>query len=732
MVACAGDSGAPPYTTATNTISAQHPSGIFDFANYCGGAGGDPPGDAAFMRISEHEPNGNAGYGAYGQFVFETPNYVHFKSAGAYTREPNAFNSGWLARFRVLDFSNNVTTLLNQGSGLPNSGLDWAASGIFGPHLWPFATYMDFHHFYFELLCNLPGGCDRTNYNAVDANSFVFILNDDSPSQVSLFNTDLPLTQGKWVRGTQQVFWASSDLGSGMRFERVRIDGTPYYVLDFQAMGQCNATASQTNGEFSRVYQPCPTGGPWGREYDFNSASFSDGAHNLSVCTQDYGQYMGLNGTGGETCVSRTIHLDNHAPGAPAGLQIQSANPARYLDHFGAQFSLPPDPGSPIAKVHYEVINAAGEAITPEKVLSGTNPTQIPDIAGPAQAGEYRLKVWLEDEVGFTGPASTVAIPHDTTPPAAPQDIAVTPPALSRAAQGFDLHWRNIPDAGSPVDAVHYRVLDPSGDPVVPLTTVEGSDPQAIEDLDTPRQSGAFTLQLWLSDSEGNVGAPVSVPLSYGCVRSDAAAGAALSAAVSPGGGPSVVVGQGSGAELSGRLTGAGGRGVPHASLCVFSKVVTDPSAEFLGVALTGADGGYRFAVPAGPSRELSVAYRPGHREITASAQVATVVKPSFGVLRKVVHNKGVAHFEGWIPGPDNDNVVVVAQVKRGNGWLAFHRYRTRQDGHFTIEYQFNRTFGPTLYLMRAQVREQSGYPYLQGTSDPLRLVVLPARREGR
>src|SRR3954447_19255487 len=69
MVACAASSGAPPYTIATNTISAQHPNGIFDFNNWCGGQGGDPPGDAAFIRIQEHEAAGNAGQGAYGQLI---------------------------------------------------------------------------------------------------------------------------------------------------------------------------------------------------------------------------------------------------------------------------------------------------------------------------------------------------------------------------------------------------------------------------------------------------------------------------------------------------------------------------------------------------------------------------------------------------------------------------------------------------------------------------------------
>lgn len=726
MVACASNSGAPPYTTATNTASAQHPAGIFDVNNWCGGAGGDPPGDAAFMRISEHEPNGNAGYGAYEQVIFETPWYVHFKSAGAYTREPNAFNAGWLARFRVLGFDNQMTTLLNQGSGLPNSGLDYAASGIFGPHLWPFGGYGDYHHFYYELVCNIPGGCDRANYNAVDANAFVFILSDDSPSEVTFTHTDSPLIQGQWVRGPQQVTYDSGDKGSGLRFERVRIDGVDRNVIDFQALGLCNATSSQTNGEFARTYQPCWVGGPFHRGFDFDSAGFSDGAHSLSVCAQDYGQYRGLNGTGGETCEARTIHVDNHAPGAPAGLHVTSSNPNRYLNHFGAQFSLPPDPGSPIAKVHYQVVNAAGDAVAPEGTLAATNPTEVPDITGPAKAGDYRLKVWLEDSVGLIGPATTAQIPHDTTPPAAPQDVSVTAPGTSRVTQGLDVRWHDITDAGSPIDAAHYQVLNGAGGVVIDTTNLNADTPQAIANLDAPGGRGNYSLRLWLSDAEGNVGAPVSVPLAYDCVRSAVGGGLQLSTGLGEGAAPSLVVKQGEGSALSGRLTGAGG-GVTGAALCVFSKVITDQEPEFLGIAMTAENGAYRFALPAGPSRELTVAYRPDQRELQSKATLLTRVRPSFALARKVVRNGRLARFSGEIPGPHNDGVVVVLQVRSGKGWRAFRRYRTRSNGHFAMHYRFTKTTTPTTYEMRAQVRTlRTEYPYLPGNSRTLPLQVAP------
>jgi hypothetical protein len=39
----------------------------------------------------------------------------------------------------------------------------------------------------------------------------------------------------------------------------------------------------------------------------------------------------------------------------------------------------------------------------------------------PKAPGEYRLRVWLQDSVGFIGAPATAPIPHDTTPPAAPQ-----------------------------------------------------------------------------------------------------------------------------------------------------------------------------------------------------------------------------------------------------------------------------------------------------------------------
>lgn len=727
MVMCAGNNGVAPYSTATNTSWSGNPGGIFEFHNWCGGAGGDPPGNSAYLRINENQASGNAAQGAYGDMIWDTPNWVHWKAAGGYTREPNEFNQGWRARFWIVDFQNQGIQLFTQGSGI-----EAGTTLTFAPHLWPFGYYLDFHRFVFEMECVRPEGCDRSGYNATDANGFVFILSDDSNSQVGFTNTGSALMQGQWVRGGQEVTWNTSDLGSGIRFERLRIDGALRDVIDYA--GQCDTSTSGVNGEWARSFQPCPTGGPWGRSYGLDTASLSDGAHNLSVCTQDFGQYQGLDGTGGETCDQRTIRTDNTAPGAPANLEVTSANPARYLDRFAAHWNLPPNEGSPIAKVHYEIVDGSGNVVVPEKVVSGTDPSSLPEIEGPAQAGDYRLKLWLEDSVGFSGPAATAQIPHDTTPPAAPQDVSVAAPNAERSAEGFDVRWRDIVDAGSPIDAVHYEVLDGAGKVAVPMQSLSGETIQAIPNLEAPEESGDYTLRLWLSDAEGNVGAPASVPLSYGCVRSQPAEGASLSSGLGSEGASSQIVQEGSGSSLRGALQASNGGPVAGAALCVFSRVVTDPEREFLGIAVTGKSGGYQFALPPGASRDISVVYRPDHRELTSHATLETIVHPSFTARRKVVYNKHLARFSGQIPGPDNNGVVVVLQVKYAkHGWRAFRRYSTRNGGRYKLAYRFTRTFRRARYVMRAQVRQTVGYPYRPGDSRHLKLLVLPKpRHHGR
>lgn len=715
MVLCAANNGSNSFTTTTNTTSAQNPGGIFNFENYCGPAP-FPAGDQALLRIQENQPSGNAGQGAYGSIYYDTPAFVHFREAGGFTRQPGTFNEGWRERFWIAGGSAGNYELLSQGQGAPQG-----TTSVFSSHLWPVGGYLDFTRFVFELTCVRAAGCDRSGGNAADANSFVFTLADESPSQIQLTNGSA-LMQGGWVRGTQVASYQFTEVGSGIRLERVRIDGSERFAIDHA--GECNTDSNGAIGPFARAFQPCALApNPIGRTYAFDTASLSDGAHTLQACAQDFAQWQGHNNSGGESCDQRSIYTDNTAPGAPAGVVVTSANPNRYLDHFGAQFALPPNSGSPITEVHYQVINAAGDVVKPEQMISAVNPTGVDALEGPAKAGDYRLRIWLEDQVGFTGPATVAPIPHDTVPPAAPQALSVAAPTTSRSSEGFDLHWQNIADAGSPIDAAHYEVLDGGGKGVVPKTDVAGEDVQAVPDLDAPGPAGAYQLRLWLTDAEGNVGAPITAPLSYDCVRS--VAGGAQQLTVGFGAGSDATVQQGQGANLSGSLRGQSGP-VARAPVCVYSRVISDSGRDFLGIAMTDQAGSYRFPIPAGPTREAIAIHRPDQRQLRASATLHAVVHPTLRARKSVVRNGESAFFEGEIPGPHNDDVTIVLQVRSGKGWLAFRRYRSRGDGHYEFTYPFRRTTRPTDYEMRAQVRESVGYPYEEGDSDPIVLHVVP------
>jgi len=717
MVLCSADNGAGQAGIASNVD-------YFVFQNQCGGPS-FPAGNGNFIRLYERQGPGSAWIGSYASVSWTAPAYVTIAGGGGYTRQENDFADGWRARFWGEGQDGGTNNFLMQGSGVANNslgGIGWGRTPIFGSHLWPFPTYGNYRRFIFEMTCMRQGGCDTGGFNNTDANSIVLTLNDMEPAKATFTNTGSGILSGNWVRGSQNITWKTSERGSGIRFDRLRLDGGLRDEIDSRPW--CDLGSNGATGEFGRQFQPCPNGS-WDRSYGFDTASLSDGSHTVQVCAQDYGQAIGLNGSGGESCEQRQVKVDNHAPAAPGGLSIKTDNPQRYLDRFGASWTLSSDPGSPVRKVHYDVVDAAGKEVMPEKVVSGTNPTKLDDIAAPKAAGAYSLRVWLEDEVGLSGPMASVPIPHDTIPPAAPQEISVASPTTSRGDQGFDVGWRNVVDAGAPIDALHYQLLDSSGNTLGQPKEIRGDNPQQIADLDAPKGRAAYRLRVWLSDAEGNVGAPAEAPLSYNCVRSDVAGGQSIGLGIGDGSEREAIVSQGEAPKLTGSLRGGGGP-VGGAALCIYSRVVTDGDRNFLGIAMTNGAGSFAFPLAAGPSRELSAIYRPDQRQIEATASALTRVAPTLRLARRTVKNKHKAWFSGEIPGPHNDDVVVVLQVRSGKGWRAFRRYRTREGGRFKVPYRFTQTGSPTTYEIRAQVRRTVGLPYEPGNSPTVRLRVLP------
>lgn len=217
----------------------------------------------------------------------------------------------------------------------------------------------------------------------------------------------------------------------------------------------------------------------------------------------------------------------------------------------------------------------------------------------------------------------------------------------------------------------------------------------------------------------------VAVEISH-MSRSEVSGGATLSAGLGPDLENTAIVNYGKGSTLGGVLLDSDGRGVSAAFVCIYAGVSTDQASELIGAATTDLVGRYEFPLPDGPSRNLTAAYRSDQGQLTAWALLQVRVSPTLRLADNAIRNKHFAFFNGTIPGPHNDGVIVVLQVKSGKGWRVFRRYSTRDGGRYSLKYRFTQTFRPTTYTIRAQVAGAPGYPYLPGSSALKELRVYP------
>ena len=199
-----------------------------------------------------------------------------------------------------------------------------------------------------------------------------------------------------------------------------------------------------------------------------------------------------------------------------------------------------------------------------------------------------------------------------------------------------------------------------------------------------------------------------------------------LTTGIGPDHAHTAVVDQGEGSVLSGALKSSTAS-VQGVFLCVYSRVLTDSEATLVGIAVTRPDGSFRFGVPPGPSRYLTVLAQTLEGPRSTHTIIKTRVRPSLRVQPNPAHNMHSVRFSGRIPGPHSNKVTVVLQAS-GNRrrWYDFRHVSTRSHGRFTMRYFFDVTFSATTYIIRAQVLGAPGYPYEGGYSRELSLRVLP------
>jgi hypothetical protein len=100
--------------------------------------------------------------------------------------------------------------------------------------------------------------------------------------------------------------------------------------------------------------------------------------------------------------------------------------------------------------------------------------------------------------------------------PAPPADLQVEGGEEAwHPTRSFRVVWRNpAPSAGAPIAAVRYRVLDPAGTVAIGATRI-GWPATSVEGLEVPGPPGAYTVEIWLEDAAGEVGAPAAAKLRF-------------------------------------------------------------------------------------------------------------------------------------------------------------------------------------------------------------------------
>jgi len=107
---------------------------------------------------------------------------------------------------------------------------------------------------------------------------------------------------------------------------------------------------------------------------------------------------------------------------------------------------------------------------------------------------------------------------------------------------------------------------------------------------------------------------------------------------------------------------------------------------------------------------------------------------PKLKLSKRTTKNGNGVKLFGTIPGPQNDDRVVILQARypHSKRWNTFGKAKTDATGRYLLRYRFTSTFVTTKYRMRAVVPEQNGYPYDGGTSRAKKIKVIGRTLHGQ
>jgi hypothetical protein len=148
-----------------------------------------------------------------------------------------------------------------------------------------------------------------------------------------------------------------------------------------------------------------------------------------------------------------------------------------------------------------------------------------------------------------------------------------------------------------------------------------------------------------------------------------------------------------------------------------------------VGRTVVGADGGFAFRVPPGPSRTLRAAFRAAATDEALACSQAASLHVRAGVTLsapKRVRAHRLVRFRGRVRGgplPVRGKVLVMQAFERGH-WRTFKTVRSTRSGRFSARYRFTRASRGRSFRIRAVARREARFPYSLGWSRTVRVRV--------
>jgi hypothetical protein len=691
-----------------------------------------PPAGAGTYTVTACQGNPNDGATGNGSWVADmsdpfVSSYTACPGEGIVTRMSTGSGTAWNGASsrhtftappgnRVIGIAADLKFNATRGwyAGFVDSSPSWIWCG---PSCTSFGLYLHYslgtntQQLFAQVTCGRPEGCPRFASDGVLAmkNVTVTVADDIAPS-VAI--TGGSVTQPGWHTGDQTVQFAASD-SAGARFVR-------FYVN--QAFVKEHGTACDDDRP-----RPCPdTSGT----VTLPAEVFrSDSSHVVHA--------QAIDAAGNERWTSHRVLVDRTPPAQPQDVVVDGGGAWRATNTFSVSWRNPVQDASPIDGAHYVLCPAANDPGDSRGCVQRTQRvhgiSQVDAFAVPSP-GEWRLTLWLRDEVGnadrersvsvgglrFDDEVPTIGItPLDDDDPTRIRVLAAD--QVSGIAQGEievrrhgEEAWRSVPATleKTGLSAVVDDEVMPKGTYDVRARVIDRAGNERSTTTQTDGQPAIRTLPLRVT-TRLVVGKPTRVRARGADgkrryrtvlrVRPRARFGRTI--------------------PLTGQLTMPGGNPLAASTVEVWERTAL-ATAEWRRVSEVRTDGSGRFHFMAlqGPSRTLKFRY-PGTATIRArSTQVDLRVRAvtSFRASRSTVVNGEEVRFFGRLKGRQlgSTGKLIHLQVYTRGRWSTFATPRaSRSTGRWSVPYRFTATRGVVRYRFRALVPREASFPYEAGAS---------------